>query len=124
MTSYNIMLNECVVGIAEIETEGLYLTIKAQCSPPDMQIYKLILMCGSKRTDLGICVPEDDFFSINKRIQRKLIGEGTLRFFLEIREDQRSTQFVQINSEGPFDYLDCLPSARFEKRGEACGVVF
>lgn len=123
MISYEIMLNGCMVGTADVETEGLYLKIQARCNPPDMQIYRLILFCDSRKIDLGICVPENNYFVIKKRIRQKLIGEGTPEFLLETTLNSKSTQYIVLDPEKPFDYLDRLQSAYFEKRDATCGVV-
>ena len=123
MQCYNVMLNGCIVGTAIVETEGLYLRFRIRCKPPDSQIYRLVMLCGSQQMDLGVCVPEDDHFVLNKRIQSKLVGEGEPQFFLAVRKNVDSTLFIQVDTEKPFGHLDRLPAARFEIRDGACGLA-
>lgn len=123
MKCYNVMLNGCVVGTAATETEGLYQRFRIRCKPPDMQMYRLIVLCGSQRMDLGVCVPEDNLFVMNKRVQSKLLGEGDLQFHLEIWRNDQYTTFVPIDPQKSFDYLDRLPDARFEKKDGVWGLI-
>lgn len=121
--NYNVMLNGRIVGTAITESEGLYIRFRIQCTPPDTEIYRLIMLCGSQRMDLGVCVPENDLLCLNKCVQRKLLREGEFQFFLETRINENHMSFVPVDSENPFDYLDCLPVARFEKRDAVSGLL-
>lgn len=123
MKTYQVRFNECVVGTATAETEGLYIRFHVACKPPDMQIYRLILLCGSQRMDLGICVPENDLFCIHKRIQSKQLKEGTMEFILEPQDSKKQASFIPLDSNKPFEYFNCLYAARFEKRDTVCGLL-
>lgn len=123
MISYDIVENGYIVGTAEIETEGLYLNVRARCSPRDKQIHRLILFSSAGQIDLGVCVPEDNVYVVNKRVQRKLIGEDVLQFILEPKENAGQRQFVPVDSGKPFAYLDVLHSCYFENRSGIYGVV-
>ena len=123
MKSYNIMENGCAVGTATVEAEGLYLNIRARFNPSKDQIYRLILTCESKRIDLGVCVPEDNCYVANKRIQRRLIDVGGLEFALEAKESEEHMLFIPLDSEKPFNRISQLRAGCFENRNGVCGVV-
>lgn len=123
LKSYSIFENGSIVGTAEVITEGLYLNIRALCSPLSEQIYKLILSCNNKRISLGTCVPQEGAYIVNKRIQSKSVGDGELVFSIEAKNRLEHMQFVPINSDKPFSQLNHLPSAHYEKRNGICGVV-
>lgn len=81
------------------------------------------MLCGSRQIDLGVCVPENNFFVLNTRIQTKLIGEGDLQFILGTRQNEKQTMFVPLDCEKPFVYMDRLPGAHFENRNGSCGLM-
>lgn len=121
--TYHVKLNECVVGTATAETEGLYIQFHIECKPPDMQIYRLFLLYDSQKLDLGICVPENDHFCVHKRIQRKQLKGEEMEFILEPKNSKKQASFIPIDSNQPFEYFDCLYAARFEKRETVSGLV-
>lgn len=122
MKSYNIFHNGCVVGTVDFEPVGLYVRIKAVCYPPETRIYRLILLCGFKSMDLGICVPEGDGFQVNKRILLKEIEGESLQFIIEEKDKSTHVRFIPLDTEKPLNCLDSLLKCRYVIRDSSCGL--
>ena len=122
MGNYPVTQNECVVGAVETEAEGMYIRIRAQCTPPDRRVYRLVLLCGSQRIDLGVCVPEGNRFVVNTRIQKRMLDESALQFILETNQENEQ-QFIPVDWDKPFVYLDSLHLASFTIKDEVPGII-
>lgn len=80
--TYDITYENEPVGRARMEREGLYLHFFCRCRLPDSGLYRIHVISGGKREDLGICVPVDGAFGMDKRIPAKRLGEETPTFEL------------------------------------------
>jgi len=94
---YDITFNTSPVGTAQMEKQGLYYLFSCRCSLPDEGLYRIHVVYGDKREDLGICVPMDGVFGMDKKISAKKLGEGTPSFELLPRDWQPP----QVDEEPP-----------------------
>ena len=123
MEHYDVMLGGGVVGDVGVAREGLYLRFSCKCKLPDSQIYRLTVRCDGKQTDLGICVPEGEWFALDRRVQSKHIGVGKLSFCVSPNKLCSDECFVHIDSSMPFPYLSRLQHAHFSRQGDCCGIL-
>jgi len=152
MADYDIVYENRPVGTARMEKQGLYLLFSCRCRLPDGEMYRIHVKSGENREDLGICIPVDGEFGMDKRIPAKRLGEGTPVFELvpkdwipekeeipepeEIAEPEEITEavaeklpepegelFIPVSEEEPFPYLDRLEHAVMEVRNDVPGVV-
>ena len=79
--TYEIKYLDETVGHVRTQKQGLYLCFHCRCSLPDQGMYRIHAV-GSGREDLGICVPMDGSFGIDKKIPLKRLGEAELSFQL------------------------------------------
>ena len=82
MADYDIVYENRPVGTARMEKQGLYLLFSCRCRLPDDEMYRIHVKNGENREDLGICIPVDGGFGMDKRIPVKRLGEGTPVFEL------------------------------------------
>ena len=80
--TYDITYEGAPVGAARMETLGLYYVFSCRCRLPEEGLYRIHAVNGETREDLGICIPVDGAFGMDKKIPQKRIGEGMLTFEL------------------------------------------
>ena len=80
--TYEIQYEGKTAGSVRVEKQGLYHCFHCQCAMPDEKMYRIHVVAGDDREDLGICIPVDGGFGMDKRIPAKRLGEGTPVFEL------------------------------------------
>ena len=80
--TYDITYDGEPVGTARMEKQGLYYVFSCRCRLPEEGLYRIYAINGDAREDLGICIPMDGVFGMDKKIPQKRIGEGMLTFEL------------------------------------------
>ena len=120
---YQICLSDNCVGTATVETQGLYYVIRCRCvfnGPPQ---YRIIVENEATREDLGICVPTNGAFGLEKRIPIKRIGDGELIFSCVPKHNDVNTQFIPVLPEAPFSHIKMLKNACFAVRDGQVGIL-
>lgn len=103
--SYSVTLSETPVGKVIVRQQGLYYHFSCRCDLPGDIVYRLMVICGAVRENLGILVPEKESFVINTKVPVKRIGEGNMRFILVSLREQHQSTFIPISPEEPFAYI-------------------
>ena len=149
---FDITYDGAPVGTAKLEKHGLYYKFCCRCAMPDDGLYRIHILCGNEREDLGICIPMDDLFGMDKAVPVKRFGEQLLQFELVPKdwkpqepipepqealqeeciespeaEEQQSPEpeqlFVPVLENEPFEYLDKLENAVLESRPDEVGIL-
>lgn len=84
--TYNITYEGAPVGSAQMEKHGLYYVFTCRCKLPQEGLYRIHVTVADRREDLGICVPMDGAFGMDKKISAKRLGEGTPAFELVVKD--------------------------------------
>ncbi len=123
--TYEVRMGDKAVGQASLRREGLYYHISCRCTLPGKEMYRLILGCGSKREDLGVCVPMEGQFGVDKKIPCKRLREGTPEFRLRPKIDQMDApgKFIPVYPEEPFAYIRRLEKAYLACQDGQLGVM-
>ena len=147
--TYDITYEGAPVGAARMEKLGLYYVFSCRCRLPKEGLYRIHAISGDTREDLGICIPMDGAFGMDKKIPTKRLGDGRLTFELvpkdwkpweivpesepvpQMEETEEETVqnesdeevFVPVSEEEPFEHLDKLEDARMEMRDDQVGIV-
>lgn len=116
MQEYDIYLDGDAVGKARVKREGLYYLFTCTCRCTSSIIYRIVLTCDSERIDLGICVPDGDYYCLNRRIPVKKIQSGELRLEMKRKDEVQAGIICEVSEEKPFSDICRLHKARFEKR--------
>lgn len=119
----DIYMGNEVVGKAVIEKDGLYYHIVCRCRLSGEVIYRLIADCNGNQVDLGICVPYDNSFGLEKRIPVKKLGIGEIRIKAVPKHEKTGDSFIPLRPEEPFSYLSQLERAYLAVQGGVTGVV-
>lgn len=97
--TYDITYEGATIGTASKEKQGLYYKFCCRCSLPDDGFYRIQVICGKHQEDLGICVPMEGFFGMDKKLPVKRLGEGELRFKLVSKDSKIQESAFEAESE-------------------------
>lgn len=105
---YTVAANGKPVGKVTVLRQGLYYYFSCRCRLSGDVIYRLMVTSGKIRENLGVLVPLDGSFVLDRKLPVKQIGEGELSFFLKAKYDTDEGTFVPISPEEPFAYISRL----------------
>lgn len=80
--AYEIQYQGKTVGTVRTQKQGLYHCFHCRCTLPDEGMYRIHAIAGDKWEDLGICIPVEGKFGMDKKVPLKRLGEGKLAFQL------------------------------------------
>ena len=120
---YRIRRGNETVGTATIEKQGLYYRICCRCKVSGEGIRRIVMTCGKSRHDLGICVPIDGAFGMDKRIPCKQIAAGEPEFLLLPKYPGVQGKFIPVYPDEPFAYMTRLKDAYLQVRDGRPGIV-
>ena len=121
--NYDICRGNDVVGWATVEKQGLYYRICCRCKVSGEGMRRIVVTCGNAREDLGICVPTDGGFGLDRKIPCKRFGEGSPEFVLLPKYPGMQGKFVPVYPDEPFAYMTRLKDAYLQIRDGQPGVV-
>ena len=121
--SYEVCFGKDTVGKVQVLRQGLYYRFICRCRLTGDVICRLVARCGEKQENLGIVVPMEDGFGLDKKIPVKQIGEGNMDFLLVPKHDQLMGKFVPICPEEPFAYITRLKESFLVRKDGQVGLV-
>lgn len=121
--SYEIKQGDKVLGKVRVEKQGLYYQISCRCQLPGNEIHRLLVNCGGKTENLGICVPMDGGFGVDKKIPCKQLGQGTPEFALLPKQEKQQRRFIAVYPDEPFSYMARLKGAFLARQADQLGIV-
>lgn len=81
--SWPVRREQQTVGQCCFESHGLYWHIRCQCDPGSREVSRLVLFCGSGIVSLGILVPENGTWVLERRLAKgHFPAAGEPRLFL------------------------------------------
>lgn len=120
---YEIKQGDKVIGTVTVEKQGLYYRFSCRCRLTGEIMHRLVAVTGSGRTDLGVCVPMDGCFGVEKRVPCKKLGEGKPEFQLLPKHEGMRGRFVPVYPEEPFAYMTKLKDAFLATQNGQVGIV-
>lgn len=111
------------MGTAVVTKEGLYYRFSCRCRCPGEPMRRILLICAGEQLDLGVCIPVDGQFGLEKRIPCKYLGEGMPEFRLVPKYQRLQERFVPVYPEEPFSYMAKLKDAYLQIRDGQMGIV-
>lgn len=85
------------IGHATVELQGLYYQIHCSCREPE----RIVLKQETGFRDLGVCVPDGEYFRIHTKIPAKYLPGQTWLFAGKNEE----ADFTPIREEEPFQNI-------------------
>ena len=121
--TYEIRRGNETVGTAKVEKQGLYYRICCRCRVSGEGMRRIVVTCGKTREDLGICVPVDGNFGLDRKIPCKRFGEGVPAFSMMPKYPEAAGKFVPVYPDEPFAYMTRLKDAYLQVRDGQPGIV-
>ena len=119
---FPVILGFRQVGKVLVQRQGLYYHFSCRCLLDGDSMYRLLVTSGTIRENLGILVPAEGSFVLNKKFPVKKIGEGELSFTLSPRKEDTVRTFVPIKPEEPFAYISRLKASFLMVRNGQPGI--
>lgn len=120
--SYAVTLSGSPTGKVTVQRRGLYYLFSCRCSLYGDIMYQLMVTCGSVRENLGILVPQQGIFVLNRQLPVKRIGEGDMSFILVPKQSAPTEKFIPICPEEPFAYISRLKESFLVLRNGQPGI--
>lgn len=121
--TYELSLGDKHIGKVRVYRQGLYHHFSCRCDLSGGVICKLQVRCGEKQENLGVLVPMEGRFGLEKKLPAKCLGQGNPEFRLVTRQEQSTGTFVPIYPDEPFAYIHQLENAFLDRRDGQLGVV-
>lgn len=121
--TYPVLLGGETMGQAQVARQGLYYCIFCRCRLSGDVMYRVILHSGDHQEDLGILVPQNGAFCLQRRIPAKLLTGSKLSFLAVPKHKPLEGKFVPLSPETPFPYLARLENAYLTHQKGQIGIV-
>ena len=121
--TYEITMGGKPIGKAQVRRMGLYQHFSCRCDLTGDVVCRLTVTCGGKQENLGVLVPMDGSFGIEKKIPAKRLGEGIPQFQILPKHEKPEGKFVPIYPEEPFAYMARLKDAFLATKNGQLGIV-
>ena len=118
---YEVTLGNNPAGKVQISKQGLYCRVVCHCIVPKDMVYRLYAAVGEKRGNLGVVVPNDSGYLLDRKIPAKQL-EGCSGFLLSAKSEKETGQFIPIHPSEPFSYIRDLESAFMEIQDGKIGI--
>ena len=102
------------MGKVQLIRQGLYYRVICRCLCSDDVVRRLYAIWDHGRENLGVLVPEEDGFQLDRRIPAKHLGSDGLKFVLSAGGQNRDGKLIPVSPEEPFAYIDRLKNAFLE----------
>ena len=86
-------------------------------------MHRLLAVTDMGTVDLGVCVPVDGGFGVERSVPCKKVGEGVPEFQLVPKHERMGGRFVPVYPEEPFAYLSRLKDSFLSVRNGVPGIV-
>lgn len=120
--TYNVMIGDRKAGWMRVEKQGLYYRFSCRCDLSGKTVHSVAAVIGGERVHLGICIPMDGRFGLEKKLPCKQFPSGKAEFLLIPRGENQGRRFVPVYPEEPFAYMAKLKEAFLEIREGQVGV--
>lgn len=120
---YEIRQGDRRTGTVTVEKQGLYYHVSCRCQLSGEVMHRLVAVSDAGQTDLGVCVPMEGGFGVEKRIPCKRMEGKNVQFQLLPKHERMQGRFVPIYPEEPFAYMAKLKDAFLDVRNGQPGLV-
>ncbi|MBQ7801543.1 MAG: hypothetical protein IJ375_04395 [Oscillospiraceae bacterium] len=121
--SYELLIGTKPAGQVTVRREGLYWHFSCRCRLSGDVVCRLTVRCGGNEENLGILVPMDGQFGLEKKLPCKRLGEGVPEFLVQPKHEAVEGKFVPIYPEEPFAYMAKLKDAFLATQAGQLGIV-
>ena len=122
--TYEILLGTKPVGSMTVCRQGLYYHFSGRCRLSGEGVCRLQLICGDLQENLGVLIPVDGAFGLEKKLPVRRFSAGIPQFQVLPNHRRTGEKFVPIYPEEPVAYMTRLKDAFLENRNGQVGIVF
>ena len=119
---YEIRQGTGTVGVVSVEKQGLYYHFSCRCRLTGEVMHRLVVTTDTGRVDLGVCVPMEGQFGVERKLPCKRFGSDP-SFQLLPKHEGMQGRFVPIYPEEPFAYMTKLKNAFLANQNGQIGIV-
>lgn len=121
--NYVVTFGKRQCGKVQVLRQGLYYRFLCRCQIRGDVLCRLRVSCGGRLEELGILVPMEDGFGLDKKVPVKYFGEGIPEFKLYAKAEEPEGKFVPITPEEPFSYITKLKTAYLVRKDGQVGIL-
>ena len=121
--SYGVYFGSQLAGKIQVSRKGLYYHFSCRCQLSGAVVCRLRVICDGKEHNLGILVPIEDGFGLEKMVSIKKFGKGLPEFNIIPKTTEAEGNFVPIYPDEPFAYIDKLKSCFLIRKYGQAGVL-
>ena len=121
--NYTVTFANRQCGKVQVLRQGLYYHFVCRCQIKGDVLCRLRVTCGGRQEELGVLVPLETGFGLDKKVPVKYFSEGTPEFKLYAKAEEPDGKFVPIVPEEPFSYIAKLKSAYLVRRDGQVGIL-
>ena len=121
--NYEVLFGNRSCGKVQVLRQGLYSRFLFRCSLSGNVLCRLQVNCGGKQEDLGVLIPGDSGFGLDKKVPVKHFGEGIPQFRLHTKQTDGEERFIPIIPEEPFAYMARLKGSYLVRRNGQTGIL-
>lgn len=119
---YPIMFEGEKAGQARVERQGLYYHISCRCSL-GQGFYRILLCCDGNKEQLGVCIPWEGSYGLEKKVPVKRLGQANPTFLAVSLEENTELEFVAIHAGKPFSWIPLIPDAKLIIKNGIAGIM-
>ncbi len=116
-----VYLDHEQVGEVTVTRQGLYYRFACRVQLPSDSHSRLYAYGEGDSRDLGLLVPNGNYYELQTRVPVKYFGPGEYRFCLD---QPKAQEFIRVSSNEPFSAVDRLEWGKFAICGGKRGIVF
>ena len=109
-------------GYVTVTKEGLYYRFSCRCKLTGDVMHRLVVTTDAGNGDLGVCVPMEGKFGVERKVPSKRFGANP-QFQLLPKHERMQGRFVPIYPEEPFAYMSKLKNAFLATQNGQVGIV-
>ncbi len=108
-------------GTVKVEREGLYYNFCGKLKLAKNKIWRIIASSQEGERDLGICLFDDPYFILSRKIPAKYMA-GEQWTFKAICPDDQRRQSIPVSDDKPFDQLEHITDGIYTAE-ESSGII-
>lgn len=109
-------------GTVEIKKEGLYYCFYGKLALAKNKIWRVIASSEDGEIDLGICLFEDPYYILSRKIPAKYMSGEHWSFKAVCPDDQRK-KIISVSEDQPFEQLERITDGVYSTE-EGSGIIF
>lgn len=122
--NYGVYFADNLCGKVQVRKQGLYYLFVCRCQLSGDVICCLKAVFPGEERKLGILVPMDGGFGLQRKVPVKHFDGKPLRFIVSVKGEESAGLFAPIYPDEPFMYIEKLKDGYLARKNKQIGAVF